>query len=106
MIMTENEINEVVAISIGFKPIETEVYARENWFWVDREGKTHKPPDFCRDLNAMHRIEISLDEESYRKFYYFLHKIRNDDCMPICKCISAPSRQRAEAYLRVKGLWK
>lgn len=106
--MMDQEINEAIAVSLGWVQFREEEYPHRT-LW--REGEVGSrvwdgPYDYCEDLNAMHEAEVSLSEAEYRAFFYQLHKLRNDDCLPICKCISAPARQRAEAYLRVKGLWQ
>lgn len=117
--MTDQEINKSVANSIGWR---FNIREDEEHWWVYRPdgsgfsfnqavdwayiSSVFQIPDYCHDLNAMHEVETVLPEPEYRMFYYQLHKLRNDDCLPICKCISAPARQRAEAYLRVKGLWQ
>jgi hypothetical protein len=63
-------------------------------------------PDYHNDLNAMHEAEMTLTDEQYRNWCYHLKRIRNDEDMPICKCNSAPARQRAKAFLRTIGKWK
>lgn len=74
-----------------------------NWEVVDQDSKPL--PDVLNDLNAVHLAELALTDEQYRLFHYELHRLRNNDCMPICKCHSAPSAHRVEAILRATGRW-
>ena len=55
------------------------------------------------DLNACCLMEKSLTDAEYRLFHYWLVKLHNDKCMPICRCHSAEAIKRCEAFLRAKG---
>ena len=81
-------------------------------------------PDYLNDLNEMREVEETLsvaekpDSGGYSERNYYASKLgeityndngrgwqplSNDDCFPICHATAA---QRAEAFLRIKGLWK
>lgn len=64
-------------------------------------------PDYLNDLNAMREVEESLTTEQ-RKGDHYAAKIADvtgcDDML--FAFIHATAAQRAEAFLRVKGLWK
>ena len=66
-------------------------------------------PDYLNDLNAMHEAEKTLDFRDRRKFAEKLSAITEtergdhwDDALALCH---ATAKQRAEAFLRAKGLW-
>lgn len=69
-------------------------------------------PNYCYDLNAMHEVENGLDYFDGTRGRYLgeLTTIvaKANDELPPSKCrgtYRATARQRAEAFLRVKGLW-
>lgn len=63
-------------------------------------------PDYPNDLNAMHEVERTLSEEQYFQYIMVL------DCFSFCEkqrvqwAVSSTATQRAEAFLRTKGLWE
>lgn len=66
--------------------------------------------DPLSDLNAMHYAEKTLTDDEYEQYFETLPKVLGLD--PFFKVeseramLSSSARQRAEAFLRVKGLWK
>jgi hypothetical protein len=60
-------------------------------------------PDFCADLNAIHAAEITLTENEALSFWTTLGIICNFN---EAARIRATAAQRAEAFLRAKGLWR
>ena len=75
-------------------------------------------PDYLNDLNAMHEAEELLlpDDAAYSQRNFYASELgriclndngrgwkplSNDDCFPI---LHATARQRAEAFLRTKGI--
>ena len=63
-------------------------------------------PDYINDLNIIHRFEHALTARQYRAFCYHLKTIRNEEDVAICKCVSAPAKQRCEAILKALEKWK
>lgn len=67
-------------------------------------------PNYLTDLNAMHYAEKTLTDDEYEQYFETLPKVLGLD--PFFKVeseramLSSSARQRAEAFLRVKGLWK
>lgn len=59
----------------------------------------HRYPDYLNDLNAMHEAEKVLTEEQLNKMVQLLYLIPD-------RFWRATAAQRAEAWLRAKGLWK
>lgn len=128
--MTDQEINRKIAELYGWKREK-----RKRWGGtdnVDGWGRNqhlslgHKDrqfttwleghiPNYCSDLNAMHEVEERLSDLEHLKFRQQLSSYfhRRPDENPFTaawrehrEAISAPARQRAEAFLRVKGEWK
>lgn len=103
--MTNEEINGAIANICGWTDINI----------THRSGRAPDAsyigsefiPDYCSDLNAMHRVECGLysgikNQEYWQKgkgaFQLILGEITTDP-------ISATARQRAEAFLRTLGKW-
>lgn len=85
--------------------------------WVRPNGKILKyPPDYLSDLNAMHEAEKTLTHEQQDQFIQELYRgliapaEAEYGTIPLGSRIwiylHATAAQRAEAFLRVKGLWK
>jgi len=82
---------------------------------VAMAGALGKVADYCNDLNAMHEAEGTLDREQLGLYVdsiistihevdsgYF-HKIHWGHAVELT---TATARQRSEAFLKTKGLWK
>jgi hypothetical protein len=79
--------------------------------WVrpgNAEWQTEWLPDYLSDLNQIHEAEKMLTEAQWGPYCVRLNEI-------VCACgntqtcgytIAATAAQRAEAFLRVLGLWK
>lgn len=112
--MTDTEINVAIAEACGWKrgtvddpsfsdPSKT--IKRDRWI-MPSGLSSRKPPDYCSDLNAMHEAEMSLTIHERSDYTCVLNDLT---CMPGDMGwgeATAVARQRAEAFLRVKGLWK
>lgn len=60
-------------------------------------------PDYLNDLNAMAKAEDALKGlTDFPEYVRILALVC--DC-PLWACVSSTAAQRAEAFLRVKGLW-
>lgn len=57
--------------------------------------------DYCNDLNAMHKVEISLDANRQFTYWIKLAAMQSDARF----AIFATAAQRAEAYLKTIGKW-
>lgn len=75
----------------------------EHWY-AGCPGDTTKVPDYPRDLNAMHEAEKTLNADQFTEYHGTLVVMRNKDCMPMCRCISAPAHQRAKAFVSALNL--
>ena len=130
--MNDNEINEAIAKACGWK-LKSKKFKSTNaayrtgyryergseaacsggechgWGWSNtpESAAMHLPP-YCTDLNAMHEAEKNLTE--WHKYRYAINEIvwnQRDKKTGIAESIiHATARQRAEAFLRTKGLWK
>lgn len=118
--MTDDEINETIARSLG--------WTGSGEKWVDPTGKKHEVwgdgsglacPDGVNDLNVMYEAEKHAPIEYWVKLAQLcgLNSTRayediNNTFWPsiqgkmIGKIAGATARQRAEAYLRTLNLWK
>lgn len=99
--MTEQEQNIAIAESVGFSEFE-EVDGVTHGWWGNEMGAALCPvPNYTRDLNAMHEVERDLYLDAEYACQYSRLLVSN------CKYpLLATAAQRAEAYLKVKGLWK
>lgn len=95
--MTDEQINQRIAEACGWVP------DCDNGICWDQHGAAIiTPPDYCKDLNAMHEAEKVLMHADLL-FEYGMH-ISIDhkyDCL-----LRATASQRAEAFLRTLGKWK
>jgi hypothetical protein len=96
--MTDEQINAAIADACGWTQVNAE----------HRSGKAPNAdyvgvefiPDYCADLNAMHKAEWSLTDD---QLWRMARKIeRNDEQW----YFRATARQRAEAFLRTLGKWE
>lgn len=119
--MRDYLINITIAAHLGwnFNPSECKGWVYPDVWCRNPEGKLqfrHSIPDFCRDLNAMHEAEKTLNMDKEHQYGEWLriasqnvgprggHFIPNGfGCFALAH-LSA--RQRAEAFLRTLGKWK
>ena len=53
-------------------------------------------------LFVCYLFEIAMIESEFTAFHHELIKIRNNACIPLCRCVSATWQERAEAILNSK----
>lgn len=87
--MTDQEINAAIAETCGWKYYDG---------WHHPDGRD-KLPDYCNDLNAMHKAEGVLTKEQAYEYIAVLFDSTYEATL-------ATARQRAEAFLRMLGKWK
>ena len=107
--MTDSEINIAIAKDQGWPDV---------WFdgtgWAGhKNGGVSWLEDYADDLHAIAQAVKGLSDEEYLKFIECLFlRLEAENTMPITDIkamrlgVEATARQRAEAYLRVKGLWE
>jgi hypothetical protein len=119
--MTQEEMRIKIAEACGWTTKAFTGFSGEDdeWFTEDRVYKPNgdwatigKYPDYPNDLNAMHEAEKTLTEKEQVWYLQKLTQVRlKQGSGGIIACIIdkttfATAAQRAEAFLRVKGLWK
>lgn len=105
--MTNDEIREAIALTQGYEK-------RPDGFWreVGHIGSTGIP-DYPNDLNAIHEVMMRLPKSKRFDVNCTLMKMMiKSQAWSCCDdehwgvAVNATARQRCEAYLRTKGLWK
>ena len=113
--MTDQEINIAIAVACGWKRRQDCDYLSKSFsgnfekqeLW-ELNGRVTHLPDYCHDLNAMHEAEELLNAVEQTRYSGIIGeyvKSRHWDHLGF-DCLHSAARQRAEAFLRVKGLWK
>jgi len=104
--MNDEEINRAIAEHLGWKfiPCHDDGFGRATGErWLDPDGDIGlTPPDYCRDLNAMHEAEKTLENHQLWIVTTALAGIVHVDT-PIAH---STARQRAEAFLWTVGKWR
>ena len=111
--MTDQEINIAIAAACGWKdPRQNHGVSPQNWIKLGDASPRSVFPNYCHDLNAMYEAMVSLNDKNLELFCYALDAVTDRDKRR-SKTISwyahreiATAYQRAEAFLRCKGLWK
>ena len=124
-IMTEREINIIIADYCGWKRAEKYDYPAwsddpdpETWtqkMWV-RNGslvEERQLPNYCQDLNAIHEAEkiILNDEDTWFAYAVKLGKITRDEAIPSLKGLigvtsHATALQRSKAFVMILNKWR
>lgn len=105
--MTDSEINIAIAGACGWKDRPDPFYT-DKLAWTHDEGATWVStcdlPSYTTDINAMHEAEEVMWQRTdlWTLYVSELSKL----CNSLAPALHATARQRAEAFLRVKGLWK
>jgi hypothetical protein len=99
--MTDEQINAAIAEACGWPG---------NLICTDFNGNLWPadPPNYCKDLNAMHEAEKVLNSSEEKMYFANLKEIVGDLIWyrNPCKNYRATARQRAEAFLRTLGKWE
>ena len=113
--MTDEQINAIIATSLGFIEEEPWLDGRRCWVHIDYPNSgLESIPDFCNDLNACHEFESEIIYLNDRLPKKYTQQIKSAICreagvkkaqMDFDLCITATARQRCEAYLRTLGKW-
>jgi hypothetical protein len=114
--MTDQEINVAIAEACGWTEIryyyENEWTTCKEWLGITPRGGLWHVPNYCTDLNAIHKAEQTLNSSLVSRY--------NDELAKTCKVLEsifaktgpqgwvfhATARQRAEAFLRTLGKWQ
>lgn len=100
--MTDNQINAAIAEACGWRSKEDTNGVP--WLWMRTKvdftvESSIEPPDYCKDLNAMHEAEKTMDEEQWHDYVEYVGGTWE-------QAIHSNARQRAEAFLRTLGKWE
>ena len=100
--MNEEQQNKTIAKYCGWRQSRSSMW--EGW-WHEKNKRTYQRfcPDFCKDLNAMHEAEKTL--QHYGVFVDKLAEIMGQPRQGIM-LVSATAAQRAEAFLKTLKLWE
>ena len=121
--MTDDQINTVIASLQGWtkinevdrgRGVHPEFTNAKDYLGRPMEDPpTWEIPDYCKDLNAMHEAEKTLDYEQAEIFEDELYDLSKKDSEEMdyplpwrFACVHATARQRAEAFLKTIGKWK
>jgi len=109
--MTEEQINAIIATSLGFIEEEPWLDGRRCWVHIDYPNSgLESIPDFCNDLNACHEFEKMLDDDLDLDYSENLELVTGtrwgaNNSYDMSKYRSATARQRCESYLKTIGKW-
>ena len=94
--MTNQQINIAIAEHCGFN---LEEYRME-------EGGINVAaiPDYCNDLNAMHKAENLIDKDDLH--FVYSYNLYNTVVPMDHQPFRATARQRAESFLKTIGKWE
>lgn len=124
--MTPQEINVAIAECCGWKKCERPGY---DGFWMpegyiyDKSAysllkRDYDLPNYAGDLNAMHKAEKTLTQKEQERYW---DELKDVIWLPVLAeypdanrtsmnekltLLFSTALQRAEAFLKVKGLWK
>jgi len=102
--MTPEQLNLAIAKKRGWK-----VHPKNKWCVIPPKSphsvqRLSTLPNFVGDLNLMHELELKLNQKEDAEYRHkYLPEVVGG-CLAIC--ITATALQRAEAYAKLKGVWK
>lgn len=103
--MSPDQINAAIAKAVGYAPHSLE-HAKALWFRPSEKHRllerTVRIPLFASSLDAMASAEATLTESEMLIYVETLVFMVSEGQWTVC----ATAPQRAEAFLRVKGLWE
>lgn len=99
--MTNEQINEAIADAISPRLI-----LGHSKFYKSGDGWIVDCPNYCGDLNAMNEAEQTLVGDLQPAYTYELLEVIKAKNWGAFEHVSAPARQRAEAFLRALGKWE
>lgn len=113
--MTPEEMRIAIAKDQGWKSDIHVPFGDVHWHKGVELAYESELPDYCKDLNAIHAAEQTIENKvEWLKILWRVCNGRDiqipddSDCLTnyLINIASATIAQRAEAYLRTKGLWK
>jgi hypothetical protein len=114
--MTDTEINIAIAEKCGWTKSGLHHWAPPKKTGLLYHRNIHEIPNYCTDLNAMHEAEKCIPTNWLIRWELQLVSItcggsitdafNKREHWSVKAIAQATARQRAEAFLRVFGLWK
>ncbi len=104
--MTNDEIRIAIAETVGWKDVRfigddaCITGIKPNYPDYPNPAR-FELPNYPSDLNAMHEVVMAQDKAFRKVMRFWLYELTDQ-----MSAHDATALQRAEAYLRVKGLWK
>lgn len=116
--MNEEEQNIAIAQACGWKKydgLNCKLYHYRCWTPPGKQGQSWRfnkvvPPDYTADLNSMHEAEKILNNSEQAEYAEMIAHVSNGrralTHFTFFIGIHASAKQRAEAFLRTRNLWK
>ena len=103
--MTDEQINIAIATSLGYIEEEPLLNGKRCWVHIDYPNMgLVSIPDFCNDLNAMHKaMLLHPRKDLLRKFLYL--EVLEDPTNTTNEPAWATAKQWATAYVKSLGKW-
>lgn len=112
--MNQQEQREAIAEAYGWQYLSDYCYEHASFMgskaygegWKSpKTGKVYEEvPNYLKDLNAMHEVESSLNNNQKWDYLARLHEIMGT--YHTAELVFATAAQRAEAFLKTIGKWK
>lgn len=103
--MTDEQINAIIATSLGFIEEEPWLDGRKCWAHIDNPNVRHESiPDFCNDLNAMHEAMLLHPRKNLLRDFLLLEVLK-DPTNKTNEPAWATAKQWATAYVNSLGKW-
>lgn len=99
--MTDKQINAAIAEACGWTNIRVCSCSEDVLHGKSPSGNYGHIPDYCADLNDMHKAEETLSENDRHMTGFLLAHYTE-----LGTFWRATARQRAEAFLRTLGKWE
>lgn len=103
--LTNEQKRVAIAECCGWK-LNPAKHAAKILDWIhEPTGHTgYFPPDFLNSLDAIAQAEATLSEGERRTYFYHLFGTQRLDDGDLWKAVHATATQRADAFLKVKGI--
>ena len=100
--MTDQEINEAIAEFCGYKFI----VFNKAWITSGDEEVKVSIPDYCNDLNAMHKAETTLLTLDKHCAYWEQYSNTLTQMLGCVDIFHATAKERSKAFLKTIGKYK
>lgn len=105
--MTDQAIRIAVAEACGWTDVAVFSDGSVNGYHGNRVGHKREVPNYLFDLNACADMEATLSPAEEAGYFLELQKLIVPPYLKhFAPCIRATARQKCEAFLRAKWLWK